>query len=148
MIRLTVYRTRIRLPMQTTRSEVRIVMNSIFSHASKTEGASFLRGLTASNPSGMWTVRYNYCTSHNSLKRYSCLWTLAINGVAVSPAILRPAEGTECEKVRNTKAKRTRNERRREKDGEENPSRVRARVLIISIIASTVMCMLLIPLDF
>lgn len=66
-------------------------------------GVLYLRELAASNPSGTWTVRYNYCTSHNSLKRYSCLWTLAINGVAVSPTSLRlAAVETECEKARET----------------------------------------------
>lgn len=96
------------------------VMNSIFSHAGKTEGASFHRGLAASNPSGTWTVRYNYCTSHNSLKRYSCLWTLAINGVAVSLATPRLAtEGTEREKTREI---REQGGREREREGRTRES--------------------------
>lgn len=140
MVRLTVYRIRIRLPMQTTRSEVRIGNKQYFlSRKQKTEGAFFLRGLAASNLSG----RYDITTSHNSLKRYSCLWTLAINGVAVSPAILRFAtEGTKCEKIRESKT---------DEGGRRGRGRlpcVHVRVLIISIIVSTGMCMLHIPLDF
>lgn len=92
------------------------------------------RGLAASNPSGMWTVRYNYCTSHNSLKRYSCLWTAAINGVAVSPAILSARR-----RIRRV-CEWTGEEGEREKDGEERIPRTRVRVLIISIIASRRRC--------
>lgn len=74
--------------------------------------AFFLRELAASNPACVWTVRYNYCTSHNSLKRYSCLWTPAINRVAVSPAIV-PTRGEGDERgrgKRETKAKLPRSE--------------------------------------